>query len=260
MVKVAVAGGAGRMGRLIGELALNDKEVKLVGVLERPDSPLIGKEFSQGIKFFKSVKEMEEKPQVVIDFTSPQGTASILKEARELGFALVIGTTGLTEETLKEMEELAKKVPIVYSPNMSLGVNLLFKLVSEAAKALKDKGYDVEIFEIHHRFKKDAPSGTAVKLAQIVAEEMGLDLEREAVYGRKGMVGPRKEREIGVLAARMGDVVGEHTVYFGALGERLELTHRASSRETFARGALVAAKWVADKNPGLYSMFDVLEI
>jgi len=143
---------------------------------------------------------------------------------------------------------------------MSLGVNLLFKLVEEAAKALKDKGYDVEIFEIHHRFKKDAPSGTAVKLAEIVAENLGVDLEKSAVYGRKGIVGERKPDEIGVLSARMGDVVGDHTVYFATLGERIELTHRATSRETFARGALTAAKWVADKEAGLYTMFDVLGI
>jgi 4-hydroxy-tetrahydrodipicolinate reductase len=141
---------------------------------------------------------------------------------------------------------------------MSLGVNLLFKLVAEAAKALKDKGYDVEIFEIHHRFKKDAPSGTAVRLGEIVAEACGKSLEEMAVYGRKGMVGQRRPDEMGILAARMGDVVGDHTVFFATLGERLELTHRATSRETFARGALVAAKWLAGKEPGLYNMFHVL--
>jgi 4-hydroxy-tetrahydrodipicolinate reductase len=260
MVKLAVAGGAGRMGRLIGQLALEDRDFKLVGVLERPDSPFIGKEFAPGVKFYKSVKEMEEKPEVVIDFTAPEGTVALLKEAEELGFGLVIGTTGLTKEQIAEVERVSEKVPIVYSPNMSLGVNLLFKLVEQAAKALKDKGYDVEIFEIHHRFKKDAPSGTAVRLAEIVAKELGLELERSAVYGRKGMVGPRRDDEIGVLAARMGDVVGEHTVYFATLGERIELTHRATSRETFARGALIAAKWLKGKRSGLYNMFDVLEI
>ncbi|RKQ60563.1 dihydrodipicolinate reductase [Thermovibrio guaymasensis] len=260
MVKLAVAGGAGRMGRLIGKLALEDKDFKLVGVLERPDSPFVGKEFEPGIKFYRSIKDMEEKPEIVIDFTAPEGTMALVREAREVGFGLVIGTTGLTKEQIEEIEKVSKEVPIVYSPNMSLGVNLLFKLVEEAARALKDKGYDVEIFEIHHRFKKDAPSGTAVRLAEIVAKELGLNLEESGVYGRKGMIGPRKDDEIGVLAARMGDVVGEHTVYFATLGERIELTHRATSRETFARGALIAAKWLKGKEPGLYNMFDVLEI
>ncbi len=260
MVKLAVTGAAGRMGSLIGKLALEDKEFKLVGVTERPDSELIGKEFSPGVKFYPSISEIPERPDVVIDFTTPEATEKLLKEAKELGVALVIGTTGLTEKQKKLIEETAKYVPIVFSPNMSLGVNLLFKLVSEAAKALKDKGYDVEIFEIHHRFKKDAPSGTAVKLAEIVAENLGVDLEKSAVYGRKGIVGERKPDEIGIFSARMGDVVGDHTVYFATLGERLELTHRATSRETFARGALTAAKWVAGKRAGLYTMFDVLGI
>ena len=260
MVKLAVTGAAGRMGSLIGKLALEDKELKLVGVTERPDSDLIGEEFASGVKFYSSISEIPEKPDVVIDFTTPEATEKLLKEAKELKVALVIGTTGLTEGQKKLIEETAKSVPIVFSPNMSLGVNLLFKLVEEAAKALKDKGYDVEIFEIHHRFKKDAPSGTAVKLAEIVAENLGVDLEKSAVYGRKGIVGERKPDEIGVLSARMGDVVGDHTVYFATLGERIELTHRATSRETFARGALTAAKWVADKEAGLYTMFDVLGI
>ncbi len=260
MVKLAVTGAAGRMGSLIGKLALEDKELKLVGVTERPDSDLIGEEFAPGVKFYPSISEIPEKPDVVIDFTTPEATEKLLKEAKELKVALVIGTTGLTEEQKKLIEETAKKVPIVFSPNMSLGVNLLFKLVEEAAKALKDKGYDVEIFEIHHRFKKDAPSGTAVKLAEIVADVLEVDLEKSAVYGRKGIVGERKPDEIGVLSARMGDVVGDHTVFFATLGERIELTHRATSRETFARGALTAAKWVADKEAGLYTMFDVLGI
>jgi len=260
MVKLAVAGGKGRMGSLIARLALEDKDFKLVGLTEKPDSKEIGKEFTEGVKFYPSIKEMEEKPQVVIDFTTPQGTLSLLKEALELKIPLVIGTTGFRKEELKEIEEASREIPIVFSPNMSLGVNLLFKLVNEVSKALKDKGYDVEIFEIHHRFKKDAPSGTAVKLAQIVAENFGKKLEEVGVFGRKGITGERSSEEIGVLSARMGDVVGEHTVFFATLGERLELTHRATSRETFARGALTAAKWVADKEPGLYNMFDVLGI
>ena len=260
MVKLAVTGAAGRMGSLIAKLSLKDKDLKLVGVTERPDSDLIGKEFSPGVRFYPSISEIPERPDVVIDFTTPEATEKLLKEAREIGVALVIGTTGFSEEQKKLIEETAKSIPVVFSPNMSLGVNLLFKLVAEAVKALKDKGYDVEIFEIHHRFKKDAPSGTALRLAEIVAENLGVELEEVAVYGRRGIVGERRPNEIGVLSARMGDVVGDHTVFFATQGERLELTHRATSRETFARGAITAAKWVTGREPGLYTMFDVLGI
>ncbi|TCK03983.1 4-hydroxy-tetrahydrodipicolinate reductase [Phorcysia thermohydrogeniphila] len=260
MIKVAVTGAKGRMGNLIASLVLQDKDFKLVGVTERETTGVIGKEFSVGVKFYSSIKEMPEKPDVVIDFTLPEATLKLLEEAKELKTALVIGTTGFSEEEKRKIEETAQEIPIVFSPNMSLGVNLLFKLVAEVTKALKDKGYDIEIFEIHHRFKKDAPSGTAMRLAEIIAENLGKDLSEIAVYGRKGIVGERKPNEVGVLAARMGDVVGDHTVFFATLGERLELTHRATSRETFARGAIVAAKWVANKKAGLYTMFDVLGI
>jgi len=260
MVKVAVTGGKGRMGSLIASLVLKDKELSLIGVTEKPDTGVIGREFSEGVKFYSSIREMPEKPDVVIDFTLPEATLALLEEAKELKTALVIGTTGFSEEEKKKIEETASEIPIVFSPNMSLGVNLLFKLVAQVTKALKDKGYDVEIFEIHHRFKKDAPSGTAMRLAEIVAENLGKDLSEVAVYGRKGIVGERKPDEVGVLSARMGDVVGDHTVFFATIGERLELTHRATSRETFARGALVAAKWVVGKGAGLYTMFDVLGI
>jgi len=260
MIKVAVLGAEGRMGNLIARLVLEDKDLKLVGVTERADSNVIGKDFVEGVKFYSSIKEIPEKPDVVIDFTTPSATLSLLEEAKDLNVALVIGTTGFKEDERKKIEETAKSIPIVFSPNMSLGVNLLFKLVAEVTRALKDKGYDIEIFEIHHRFKKDAPSGTAMRLAEIIAENLGKDLEEIAVYGRKGIVGERKQEELGVLAARMGDVVGDHTVFFATLGERLELTHRATSRETFARGAIVAAKWVVGKEAGLYNMFDVLGI
>jgi 4-hydroxy-tetrahydrodipicolinate reductase len=260
MIKVGVTGAAGRMGNLIAKLVLEDKDLKLVGVTERKDSPLIGKEFAEGVKFYSSIRDFPEKPDVVIDFTVPQATLGLLKDAEDLRIALVVGTTGFSDEERKRIEEVSEKIPVVFSPNMSLGVNLLFKLVAEVTEVLKDKGYDIEIFEIHHRFKKDAPSGTAVKLAEIIAEKLGKNLDDIAVYGRKGIVGERKPDELGVLSARMGDVVGDHTVFFATLGERLELTHRATSRETFARGAVVAAKWVAGRKPGLYTMFDVLGI
>ncbi|SMP10417.1 dihydrodipicolinate reductase [Desulfurobacterium pacificum] len=260
MIKVGVTGAAGRMGNLIAKLVLEDKDLKLVGVTEKKDSSFIGTEFAEGVKFYSSIRDFPEKPDVVIDFTVPQATLGLLKDAEDLRIALVVGTTGFSDEERKRIEEVSEKIPVVFSPNMSLGVNLLFKLVAEVTEVLKDKGYDIEIFEIHHRFKKDAPSGTAVKLAEIIAEKLGKNLDDIAVYGRKGIVGERKPDELGVLSARMGDVVGDHTVFFATLGERLELTHRATSRETFARGAVVAAKWVAGRKPGLYTMFDVLGI
>ncbi|MCS7285068.1 MAG: 4-hydroxy-tetrahydrodipicolinate reductase, partial [Hydrogenobacter thermophilus] len=166
-------------------------------------------------------------------------------------------TTGFSEEEMKEMEECSQNAPLLISPNMSLGVNLLFKLVQISVKALKDKNFDMEISEIHHRFKKDAPSGTALKLASIVAQELGVPLKDHAVFGRKD-IQPRKDKDIGVFAIRGGDVVGDHTVYLLGFGERIELTHRATSRDTFAKGAIEASRWIKDKPPGLYSMFDVL--
>ncbi|WP_457568439.1 4-hydroxy-tetrahydrodipicolinate reductase [Desulfurobacterium sp.] len=260
MVKVAVNGANGRMGRLIASLVKAEDGMKLVGVLEKPGSPLIGKPFDETLRFVSSLSEMEENPDVVIDFTVPSATLELLKEAEKRKIALVIGTTGFTGDEVRTIEKAARVIPVVFSPNMSPGVNVLFKIVSDVAKTLKDKGYDIEIFEIHHRFKKDAPSGTAVKLAEIVAEATGRNLDEVAVYGRKGFVGERKPEEIGILSARMGDVVGDHTVFFAAPGERIELTHRATSRETFAKGAVVAAKWVFNRPAGLYTMFDVLGI
>ena len=171
---------------------------------------------------------------------------------------MVIGTTGFSKEELQKLEELAKKGTVLFSPNMSLGVNLLFKLVEIATKVLRGRNFDVEIGEIHHRFKKDAPSGTAMRLAEIVARELGVELEEAAVYGRKGHY-ERSDQDIGIMTFRGGDVVGEHTVYYFGFGERLELTHRATNRDIFAKGALEAAKWITDKKPGkLYNMFDVL--
>ena len=259
MVKVAVTGAEGRMGNLIANLVLQDRDLKLVGVTERPDSDVIGKEFFEGINFYASIGDIPEKPDVVIDFTIPEATLRLLDEAREIGTALVIGTTGFTDEEKRKIEETAKTVPVVFSPNMSLGVNLLFKLVAEVTKALKDKGYDIEIFEIHHRFKKDAPSGTAMKIGEIVANVMGKDISTVGVFGRKGIIGERKKDEVGIMALRMGDIVGEHRIFFSTIGETIELSHRATSRETFAKGAITATKWIKGKPPGIYTMQDVLE-
>ncbi len=259
-MKIAINGANGRMGRLIASIVKDDENMRLVGVMENPESDLIGKSFDDKLKFVGSLKDIGDKPDVVIDFTIPCATLFLLKDAVDEGIAIVTGTTGFSQEEIEILNKASERIPVLFSPNMSLGVNLLFKLVGEAAKVLKDKDYDVEIFEIHHRFKKDAPSGTAVRLAEIVADSMEKSLDKTAVFGREGFVGERKKNEIGIFAARMGDVVGEHTVYFATLGERLELTHHATSRETFARGAIVAAKWICGKPSGFYSMFDVLGI
>lgn len=262
MVNVIVLGAAGRMGSTILKLVKEDPNLKLVGAVERIDSPFIGEDASkfggnQGVKISSSLKDVARKDAVVVDFTHIFSTLDNVKLAKEIGFPMVIGTTGFDQDQVEFIKDCAKHFPCVMSPNMSLGVNLLFKLVYETAKVLGDE-YDVEILEIHHRMKKDAPSGTAVKLGQIVADALNRDYQKTAVFERKGMIGERKKEEIGMQTLRAGDVVGEHTVIFGGMGERIELIHRAHSRENFARGAIRAVKWVHDKKPGLYSMKEVL--
>jgi 4-hydroxy-tetrahydrodipicolinate reductase len=194
---------------------------------------------------------------VLVEFTTPEATIEHLRVVAARGARAVVGTTGLNASQREEIDELAKRAAIVFAPNMSVGVTVALGLLRTMAKALGDD-YDVEITETHHRFKKDAPSGTALRMAEVVAEAMGRDLPAVAVYGRQGLPGERTRKEIALFSLRSGDVVGEHTVSFGALGERLELTHRAHTRDTFARGALRAARFVAARPPGLYSMQDVL--
>ncbi|BAT71859.1 dihydrodipicolinate reductase [Thermosulfidibacter takaii ABI70S6] len=258
MIKVVVTGAAGRMGRTILSVCFQDKEVEVVGALEAPGHQAVGT-LVEGVQVTDNVQEALEGADVVIDFTVPQATLKLLDVCEEHKVAMVVGTTGFTREQEQRLKEASSIIPIVFSPNMSVGVNLLFKLVYEVAKILGED-FDVEIVEVHHRFKKDAPSGTALKLAEMAAKALGRDLEQDMVAGRRGIVGERKDNEIGVFAVRAGDVVGEHTVIFGGLGERIELVHKAHSRETFARGAVRAAKWVKDKPAGLYSMWDVLGI
>ena len=261
-VKVVVCGALGRMGRRIIELSLQDKEVEIVGGVEHPDcistldlGEALGKPELKGRPLTGRLEEILPYVDVVIEFSgNPTAAVGHTKLAALEKKAVVIGTTGFTEQELKEIKDYSEEAPVLLSPNMSLGVNLLFKLVEIAAQVLKDKNFDVEIMEIHHRFKKDAPSGTAVKLSKILSDVLGRE---RIVYGRRGEA-PRREDEIGVMALRGGDVVGDHTVFFLGFGERLELTHRASSRDTFAKGAIEAAKWIKGREPGLYSMFDVL--
>jgi 4-hydroxy-tetrahydrodipicolinate reductase len=194
---------------------------------------------------------------VLVEFTHPEPTIKHLKEAAAAGKAMVIGTTGLSPQQVEELKGLATKTRVVFAPNMSVGVNLMFKVVEQIAQVLSE-GYDVEIVEAHHRLKKDAPSGTALKLAQIIAQALGRDLEKVGVYGRQGITGERTKEEIGIMTVRAGDIVGEHTVTFCGIGERLEVIHRAHNRDNFARGAVRAAQWIVAQPPGLYDMQDVL--
>ena len=265
MTRIIVSGGCGRMGSRIIHFLREDPELELAGVIETDSHLSVGKTLSEaiGVKGLTVTIESDLKKaidggDVVIEFSTPEATISHLEIARAHQKAVVVGTTGLTDSQMELLRAASEDVPILISPNMSVGVNLLFKLTEEAAAAL-GKEYDAEIVEVHHHLKKDAPSGTAKRLAEIIARAKGSDLAKTGVYGRSGLVGPRTEEEIGVHAVRAGDIVGEHTVMFAGTGERIELIHRATSRDTFASGALKAAKFIAGKPAGLYSMRDVLQ-
>jgi 4-hydroxy-tetrahydrodipicolinate reductase len=235
-----------------------------VGAVERKGHPFIGGDVGEGlglgatgILIGDDLAGCIEKGDVVIDFTAHEVSASHLEIAAAKGKAIVIGSTGFTPEELKRARELAGAVRCVLAPNMSVGVNCLFKVLADVAGVLGDQ-YDVEIVEAHHRMKKDAPSGTALKMAEVVAQSLGRDLDKVGVYSRKGMVGERTKAEIGIQTLRAGDIVGEHTVIFGGMGERLEFIHRAHSRDNFARGAIRAALWLVGRANGIYDMQDVL--
>ncbi len=264
MTRIAVAGAMGKMGSRIAALSREYGSLKLTGAFEKKDHKDIGKDAGiiagigdTGVILRDNIEEVLDETDVVIDFTHTTSTLEHLRAAAERGKAMVIGTTGFTKDQMSEVEALAKKTPCVMASNMSLGVNLLLKVLRDVARVLGDD-YDIEIIEAHHRMKKDAPSGTAMKMAQVIADAMKRDLDDVAVYARKGMIGERTKKEIGIQTIRAGDIVGEHTVLFGGMGERIEITHRASSRDTFARGALKAAIWVHGKPAGLYDMQDVL--
>ena len=264
MFNTIVAGAAGRMGGRLINAVMDHPQLELVGAFERPNHPDAGRDAGlaaglgeTGIPLSESLEEVIEEGEVVIDFTQPEASLRHMEMAAERGRAMVVGTTGFSADQRRRIEELGERMRLVVAPNMSVGVNLLFKVVGDVARIL-GPAFDREIIEIHHRLKKDAPSGTAVRLAEVLAEAGGQKLEDCAVYGREGLVGQRTDEEIGVLAVRAGDIVGEHTVLFGGMGERIEITHRAHSRDTFARGAARAAAWLADQKPGLYDMQDVL--
>jgi 4-hydroxy-tetrahydrodipicolinate reductase len=262
--KVVINGAAGRMGRRITALLLQDNEMELAGALEvkghgelERDVGILAGIGAVGIMVKDSLARVERDFDVVVDFSVPTSTAEIAPLLAERRRAVVIGTTGFSDEQRSRLQKVLAPVACVMAPNMSVGVNVLFRIAEEVTRIL-GKGWDVEILEAHHRLKADAPSGTALRLAEGVARVQGLNLASQAVYGRQGRPGPRTPEEIGILAVRAGDIVGEHTVMFGGLGERIELTHRAHTRDNFAYGALRAARWVVTQAPGLYDMMDVL--
>ncbi|MDR2772135.1 MAG: 4-hydroxy-tetrahydrodipicolinate reductase [Elusimicrobiota bacterium] len=259
-MKIIVCGAAGRMGQAILNLAKTDIDIEVVGAVEFDKSPFIGSPSLSGIPIIgsDSLKKVLPLADVMIDFTSCQSALTNLEAAKTHKKPVVIGTTGFDTLQKNQITQIAQEIPVLLSPNMSMGVNVLFKLVEEAAKKLS--GYDIEILEVHHNKKKDAPSGTAVKIAEIAAKAVGKDIGQVGVYGRHSAEKVRTKEEIGIMSLRGGDIAGDHTVYFAGIGDRVEITHRASSRDAFAAGALKAARWIIAKTPNLYSMQDVLEL
>lgn len=264
MNRIAIVGAAGRMGKALIQACGENQQVKLSVAVDRPESANIGKDTGEligneksGILLSDSLAAQIDNFDIVIDFTLPDVTQQNVEICQQAGKGMVIGTTGLTDDQKALLSDAAKSIPIVFAPNMSVGVNLSYSLLQLAAKVLQDD-VDIEIIEAHHRHKIDAPSGTALKMGEVVAEALGRDLKDCAVYGREGRTGERDRKTIGFETIRAGDIVGEHTVMFAGSGERIEITHKATSRMTFASGAVRAAVWLQDKKHGLYDMQDVL--
>jgi 4-hydroxy-tetrahydrodipicolinate reductase len=257
-------GAGGKMGARLIALASETPGVRVVAAVEQAGQVCLDRDAGEtagvgrlGVVISHDLAGALLAGDVVIDFTSPSATHALVPRAAAAKIALVIGTTGLSPDGVETIRRASTQIPIVYAPNMSLGMNVMFKVIADIARTL-GPGYDLEVIEAHHRHKKDAPSGTALKLGQVLADAIQHRLEDVGVYARHGEIGPRTPTEIGIQSIRAGDIVGDHTVVFGGLGERLEVTHRASSRDTFARGALRAAQWVAGKPAGLYDMQDIL--
>ena len=263
--RLAIAGVSGRMGRTLLEAIAADPDCALAGAVDRADSPMIGQDAGvvygavTGVQVGDNIESALNSAQVLIDFTRPEASLAYLDACVAHKKSMVIGTTGFDAEGTARIQAAAQQIPIVFAPNMSVGVNLLMKLAELAAQVLHE-GYDIEIIEAHHRHKVDAPSGTALGLGRAVANTLQRDLATCAVYGREGVTGERAPDSIGFSTVRGGDIVGDHTLLFAGIGERVELTHKASSRATFAQGALRAAKWLQGKAPGLYDMRDVLNL
>ena len=264
MSRIAVVGAAGRMGRMFVEAIAADERVQLGAAIERPGSSLLGVDAGElvgvgtlGVVLTDNLEKQVDNFDAVINFTTPEFTLNNVELCRQYGKAIVIGTTGLSDEQKAQMKAASADIPIVFASNMSVGVNLVFKLLETAARIMGEDS-DIEIIEAHHRNKVDAPSGTALSMGEIVADTLDRDLGQCAVYGREGVTGVRDRETIGFATVRAGDVIGDHTVLFAAEGERVEITHKASSRVIYARGALRAVRWLEGRESGLYDMQDVL--
>lgn len=266
MIRIAVTGAAGRMGRNLMEACEQAEDMQVTAAIVKPGSSLVGSnagdligDFDIKATLVDDIRTVTDDFDVLIDFTSPSVTMANLEACVDAGKKMVIGTTGLSDEEKRKITEAGKDIAICFAPNMSVGVNLCLKLLETAAKVMGDD-VDIEIVEAHHRFKKDAPSGTALRMGEVVADTLGRDLAKCAVYGREGMGEERDRETIGFVTIRAGDIVGEHTVMFAGMGERVEITHKASSRMTFANGSARAARWLMDKQAGVYDMQDVLDL
>lgn len=261
MITVAVNGACGRMGSRIVALVSEDKDLKLVSALERDGHPSLKEDIGAILGLANLgvmlTTEIESRADVLIDFSSPDALENRVDNCVEKGVGMVIGTTGLKDSHHKKLAQAVKSIPCLVSPNMGIGVNLVFDLVAQVSKALGE-GFDIEIIEAHHRRKKDAPSGTALKIAERICEATERNMETDVVYGRHGMIGERPAEQIGIHAVRHGATIGDHSVIFSSLDESIEINHRAHSRDIFVRGAIRAAKFIAGKPPGLYSLKDVL--
>jgi 4-hydroxy-tetrahydrodipicolinate reductase len=264
MVKAVVTGAAGKMGGKIISLISTTEDINVVGAIEVARHPIIGRDIGQGLGLGNTgilacdkLSDCIDQADVVIDFTNHEASLDYLKIASERNRAIVIGSTGFTAGEMEKIRELAKNTRCVLTPNMSVGVNVMLKVLEYCAGILKDD-YDVEIIEAHHHLKKDAPSGTAMQMAKVISEKLGRNMEESLIYSRRGLIGERTKKEIGMQTIRAGDIVGDHTVIFGGVGERLEFIHRAHSRDNFAKGAIRAAQWIVNQKNGLYDMQDVL--
>ena len=262
-IRVVIAGASGRMGQMLVDAVCADANMTLVGALDHASSPALGQDAgafagrTTGVVIQSDLATALAGAHVLIDFTRPEGTLAHVQAASAAGVAVVIGTTGFSDEQKAQLQHASATTALVMAPNMSVGVNVTLKLLEMAAKAMPT-GYDIEIIEAHHRHKVDAPSGTALKMGEVVAHALGRDLKDYAVYGRDGVTGERDPSTIGFATIRGGDIVGDHTVLFAGTGERIEITHKSSSRATYAQGSLRAARFLADKSSGMYDMFDVL--
>ena len=261
--KIAVAGASGRMGQMLIDAIRAADDCSLAGAIDMEGNPSVGRDAGAqsgkpvGLLITSDLRAGLQPSDVLIDFTRPEGTLTHLQVCRELGVSAVIGTTGFTDAQKAEIATIARDIAIVLAPNMSVGVNVTLKLLEMAAKALST-GYDIEIVEAHHRHKVDAPSGTALKMGEVIADALGRDLKDCAVYAREGVTGERDPSSIGFATIRGGDIVGDHTVLFAGIGERIEISHKSSSRVTYAQGSLRSVRFLASKKSGLFDMFDVL--